>query len=86
MRSCSRASRLMRSITVACCSWVPCEKFKRAQSMPSVMSLLNVSSSLDDGPTVTMILVLRIVFVSRGPYENDVTAPASRSVIHNVNK
>ena len=39
-----------------------------AQSIPSVMSLLRVSSSFDDGPIVTMILVLRIAFVSRGLY------------------
>ena len=60
-RPCFLEIRRMLAITSACSSNVPWEKFSRAQSRPRPMSCSNMSGSLEAGPMVTMIFVLRMV-------------------------
>src|SRR5215831_9530144 len=50
---------LSRSITRACSSWLPCEKLRRATSIPRCMSSRIADSELLEGPRVHTIFALR---------------------------
>ena len=54
----SCAFRTMRAYS-ACCSCVPCEKLRRAPSIPACASAITRSSVAHDGPSVTTIFVRR---------------------------
>ena len=59
LRFSSRAALRRRSITTACWSCVPWEKFSRATSMPSSMRSRIISSELLTGPMVQTTLARR---------------------------
>ena len=44
-------------MTAACSSWVPCEKFSRATSIPASTSRASTSGEREAGPIVQTILV-----------------------------
>ena len=50
---------LMVAITPACSSYLPCEKFRRATSMPAPIICLIMSGELLAGPMVATIFVRR---------------------------
>ena len=57
----SSAARRIRCAEARCCSWVPCEKFRRKTSVPAAMRARTASSVSLAGPIVEMILVRRTV-------------------------
>ena len=44
-------------MTAACSPWVPCEKFRRATSIPASARRARVSGDREEGPIVQTILV-----------------------------
>src|SRR5215467_14036251 len=66
VRSSFMATRLSRSITRVCSSWVPWEKFNRATSMPARIRSRSTASELLAGPMVQTILALRPLEVTFG--------------------
>ena len=58
----------IRSITSACCSKFPCEKFSRATFMPVRIRRSRISGEFDAGPIVATIFVYaRVISLLLGP-------------------